>query len=56
MDIKFIGSGASAKAVMYYITDYITKSELKTHVAYAALEFAVKKLEESSNNNDQFAV
>ncbi len=40
MDIKFIGSGASAKAVLYYITDYITKSQLKAHVAYAALEFS----------------
>jgi hypothetical protein len=44
MDIKFIGSGASAKAILYYITDYITKSQLEAHVAYAALELAVKKL------------
>ncbi|KAJ3538306.1 hypothetical protein NM688_g6538 [Phlebia brevispora] len=44
MDIKFIASGEAAKAVVYYITDYITKSELKTHVAYAALELAVRKL------------
>ena len=44
MDIKFIGSGASAKAILYYITDYITKLQLKTHVAYAALELAVFKL------------
>ncbi|KAI0059116.1 hypothetical protein BV25DRAFT_1784958, partial [Artomyces pyxidatus] len=44
MDIKFIGSGASAKAILYYITDYITKSQLKTHVAYAALELAIQKL------------
>ncbi|KAJ6595421.1 hypothetical protein B0H10DRAFT_1673426, partial [Mycena sp. CBHHK59/15] len=28
----------------YYITDYITKSQLKTHVAFAMLELAVKKL------------
>ncbi|KAJ7127326.1 hypothetical protein C8R43DRAFT_864944, partial [Mycena crocata] len=49
MDIKFIGSGASAKAILlnlYYITDYITKSQLKTHVAFAMLELAVKKLGE----------
>ncbi|KAJ4464234.1 hypothetical protein C8J55DRAFT_442669, partial [Lentinula edodes] len=46
MDIKFIGSGASAKAVLYYITNYITKSQLKTHVAYAALERAVRRLDE----------
>ncbi|KAI0708654.1 hypothetical protein C8Q76DRAFT_626943 [Earliella scabrosa] len=45
MDIQFIGSGYEAKAILYYITDYVTKSPLKTHVAYAALELAVKKLE-----------
>ncbi|KAI0814970.1 hypothetical protein BC629DRAFT_1579595 [Irpex lacteus] len=46
MDIQFIGSGEGAKAVTYYITNYITKSELKTNVAYAALELAVKRLGE----------
>ncbi|KAJ7763351.1 hypothetical protein B0H16DRAFT_1213575, partial [Mycena metata] len=44
MDIKFIGSGPAAKAILYYITDYITKSQLQAHVAYAALEGAVHKL------------
>ncbi|EIW62580.1 uncharacterized protein TRAVEDRAFT_105233, partial [Trametes versicolor FP-101664 SS1] len=44
MDLQYIGSGEEAKAVIYYITDYITKSPLKAHVAYAALELAVKKL------------
>ncbi len=46
MDIQFMGSEPSTKAVIYYITDYITKAQLKAHVAYAALELAVKKLEE----------
>lgn len=46
MDIKFIGSGLSAKAVMFYVTDYITKSQLKAHVAFAALECAARKLDE----------
>lgn len=41
-----VGSGATAKAVLYYITDYITKSQLKTQVAFAMLELAVKKLGE----------
>ncbi|KAJ7868385.1 hypothetical protein B0H14DRAFT_2252807, partial [Mycena olivaceomarginata] len=50
MDVKFIGSGASAKGILYYITDYITKSQLKTHVAFAMLEPAVKKL----GNTDPF--
>ncbi|KAJ3754711.1 hypothetical protein EV360DRAFT_51097 [Lentinula raphanica] len=56
MDLKFIGSGASGKAVMYYITDYITKSQLKAHVAYAALELAVKRLEPSIDDNDPLTV
>ncbi|KAJ7340885.1 hypothetical protein DFH08DRAFT_915682 [Mycena albidolilacea] len=46
MDIKFIGSGASAKGILYYITDYITKLQLKTHIAFSMLELAVKKLGE----------
>ncbi|KZV98826.1 hypothetical protein EXIGLDRAFT_588005, partial [Exidia glandulosa HHB12029] len=51
MDIKFIGSGASAKAILYYVTDYITKSPLKSHVSYAALETAVKRLNEYESEN-----
>jgi hypothetical protein len=52
MDIKFIGSGASTKAVLYYITDYITKSQLKSHVAFAALGLAVSKLGEYNPQDD----
>ncbi|KAF9042367.1 hypothetical protein BJ165DRAFT_1546847, partial [Panaeolus papilionaceus] len=44
MDIKFIGSGTASKAILYYITDYITKSPLKAHVSYAALESAINRL------------
>ncbi|THU87487.1 hypothetical protein K435DRAFT_588287, partial [Dendrothele bispora CBS 962.96] len=40
MDIKFIGSVTSAKAILYYVTDYITKA----HVAFGALDAALKKL------------
>lgn len=57
MDIKFIGSGASAasaKAILYYITDYVTKFQLKAHVAYAALELAVNKLGEYDPQEDDF--
>ncbi|KAK0242410.1 hypothetical protein EDD85DRAFT_918712 [Armillaria nabsnona] len=53
MDIKFIGSGASAKAILYYITDYITKLQLKTHVMYTALELSVKKLGEYDSHEDE---
>lgn len=56
MDIKFIGSGPSTKAVIYYITDYITKSQLKTHVAFAALEIAVRKLNDIDTDDDSVTV
>jgi hypothetical protein len=56
MDIKFIGSGAFAKAILYHITDYITKTQLKTHVAYAALELAVKRLGEYNPYEDNLIV
>lgn len=56
MDVKFIGSGPSAKAVLYYITDYITKSQLKSHVAFAALELAVKKLGEYNKDDDESTI
>ncbi|CAF2077651.1 unnamed protein product [Rotaria magnacalcarata] len=31
MDIKYIFSGSDAKALVYYITDYVTKSNLSFH-------------------------
>ena len=52
MDINFIGSGPSTKAVIYYITDYITKSQLQSHVAFAALELAVHKLNQANTEDD----
>ena len=50
MDIKFIGSGVSAKAILYYITDYIAKNQLKSHVAYTLLEAAIRKIEALENS------
>jgi hypothetical protein len=43
-DIKFMASGGAAKSVLFYITDYITKNQLKSHVSFSALEAALKKL------------
>ena len=43
MDIKHIGSGEAAKALIYYITDYITKSSLPAHVGLAALLHAIHR-------------
>ncbi|KAI9057431.1 hypothetical protein FKP32DRAFT_1556647, partial [Trametes sanguinea] len=48
MDVKFIGSGEAAKALIYYVTDYITKASLPAHVGLAALSYAIQK------TNDQF--
>ena len=56
MDIKFIGSGAPAKGILYYITDYITKSQLKTHIAFSMLELAVKKLGQFNPLHDDLTV
>jgi len=43
MDIKYIGSGEAAKALIYYVTDYITKENLATHVGLEALAYAIKQ-------------
>ncbi|KAJ7741070.1 hypothetical protein B0H16DRAFT_1215718, partial [Mycena metata] len=43
MDIKYIGSGEAAKALVYYVTDYITKGTLSTHIGLGALEYAIKR-------------
>ncbi len=46
MDIKHIGSGQGAKALLYYITDYITKASLPTHVGLSALLYAIGRASE----------
>ncbi|EGO04808.1 hypothetical protein SERLA73DRAFT_44010, partial [Serpula lacrymans var. lacrymans S7.3] len=45
MDIKCIGSGEAAKALFYYVTDYITKSTLPVHVGLEALRYAIHQNE-----------
>jgi len=52
MDVNFIGSGKSAKAIVYYITDYITKMQLKAHVSYSALKAGVEKMREQLNGTE----
>ncbi|KAG2130579.1 hypothetical protein BD769DRAFT_1355550 [Suillus cothurnatus] len=56
MDIKFIGLGASAKAILYHITNYITKSQLKAQVAYAALDLARQKPSEFNPADDELTI
>jgi hypothetical protein len=47
MDIKFIWSGTDAKALVYYCTDYITKTNLSFHDTYSLVQKAI----EPNNNN-----
>ena len=42
-DLKLIGSGIAANAVVYYATDYITKAALPAHAGLAALIHAIRK-------------
>jgi hypothetical protein len=44
-DIKFIASNKDAKGLVYYNTDYITKSALSTYQLYTLMKGAVEELE-----------
>ncbi|KIK16143.1 hypothetical protein PISMIDRAFT_30929 [Pisolithus microcarpus 441] len=46
MDIKYIGSGPATKALVYYVSDYITKSDLKVNVGLESLHTALRSHED----------
>ncbi|CAF1426777.1 unnamed protein product [Rotaria magnacalcarata] len=46
MDIQLIWSGNDAKALVYYITDYVTKSTLAFHDMFALAQQGVKSIEQ----------
>lgn len=54
-DIKSILSGKAAKAAMFYITDYITKMDVKTYQVLTLLSRAVGQLpfQENSSSSEQ---
>ena len=52
MDIKYIGSGEAAKALVYYVTDYITKESLATHVGLEALAYAIQRNDAKYQGDD----
>ncbi|KAI6014638.1 hypothetical protein EDC04DRAFT_2522802, partial [Pisolithus marmoratus] len=54
-DLKCILSGKSAKAAMFYISDYITKMGIKTYVMLSLLSCAVARLPSNSTSNIQSA-
>ena len=46
MDIKFIWTGSDAKALVYYITDYVTKSSLAFYDMFALAQQGIKSIEQ----------
>ena len=52
MDIKFIWSGNDAKALVYYITDYVTKSSLAFHDMFALTQQGIKSMEQQQSCNE----
>lgn len=48
-DIKCILSGKAAKAAMFYITDYITKMDIKTYKMLSLLSRAVSNMPEATD-------
>jgi hypothetical protein len=45
MDIKFITNGQDARAAIFYITDYITKSELSSYESLSLIKLALDKVD-----------
>jgi hypothetical protein len=52
MDIKFIGSRPAAKVLVYYVSDYITKTDLKVHAGIHSLQVAMHSHGEKFNGDD----
>ncbi|CAF1623084.1 unnamed protein product [Rotaria magnacalcarata] len=52
MDIKYIFSGSDGKALVYYITDYVTKSNLSFHDTFSLVLKAIQSLEKQKLNID----
>lgn len=52
MDIKFIWSGSDAKALVYYITDYVTKTSLSFYDTVSLVQKGITSLKSSWNQAD----
>lgn len=52
-DVNFIASGRSAKAAMFYITDYITKIGLSSHHLLGLYQGALEKHEKYQDQNSE---
>ena len=52
MDIKFIWSGGDTKALVYYITDYITKINLSFHDTHVLIHRAVDSFTKQAHSQE----
>ena len=52
MDIKFIWSGNDAKALVYYITDYVTKMSLSFYDTFSFVQKSITSLTNLRNQAD----
>ena len=50
MDIKFIWSGGDTKALVYYMTDYITKRNLSFHDTHVLIHRAIDSFTKQAHN------
>lgn len=53
-DIKCIFSGKAAKAAMFYITDYITKMDLKTYEMLSLMSCAISSMPEQATSSPAY--
>ena len=53
MDSKFIWTGSDAKALVYYITDYVTKMSLSFHDTFALVQKGITSLQNSLQQTDK---
>ncbi|CAF3246871.1 unnamed protein product [Rotaria sp. Silwood2] len=53
MDIKFIWSGSDAKALVYYITDYVTQMSLSFHDTFDFVQKSITSIMNSSHQTDK---
>lgn len=51
MDIKFIWNGSDAKALVYYITDYVTKSSLSFYDMFALAQQGIQSIAKQQDAN-----
>lgn len=55
MDVKHIRSGPGAKALVFYVTDYIMKNGLSVHVGLNAIKYTIQNNERTTSFVDEAA-